>query len=237
MVIIKNRRGIKKSNKDEPMLKCSMSLCRYTSRRNHNLKRHIHNMHTDLKTPLECCGKFYPTKGEYRLHVQRRHKYQGYRCHICPKHFDRKFILKRHLKVHQGIKEFVCPAVNCNYRCNSLSNLNRHSKIHETSNIRRHSTRKVISLRNVVNSVTIVAGLTVNRHISSIPDKCLPLKKRHFFVYNERITSMTQNEPLHLTTIPKRMRLAHMIYKCYTCDLRFDNQIEMLKHNEQSHNK
>ena len=54
--------------------------------------------------------------------------YHGYTCFYCGRRFCRKALLKRHLSVHNGQKDFVCTI--CDYATSHKSNLERHRKVH-----------------------------------------------------------------------------------------------------------
>ncbi|KAH3827784.1 zinc finger protein 343-like [Dreissena polymorpha] len=101
--------------------------CRYTTDRRNNLKRHMLTMHQACTKTLECCGLVFATKASLREHAMIFH-YHGYTCFYCGRRFCRKALLKRHLSVHNGQKDFVCPV--CDYATSHKSNLERHRKVH-----------------------------------------------------------------------------------------------------------
>lgn len=49
-----------------------------------------------------------------------------YRCHICPRSFDRQYSLQRHVVLHKGEKKYECD--ECQARFSLPFNLNRHKK-------------------------------------------------------------------------------------------------------------
>ncbi|XP_061170425.1 zinc finger protein SNAI2-like [Saccostrea echinata] len=102
--------------------------CRYVTDRRNNLKRHISTMHQTCDKVLECCGVTFGTKASLREHIMIFH-HNGYSCPYCGRRFCRKALLKRHLSVHSGQKDFSCP--NCDYATSHKSNLERHKRIHE----------------------------------------------------------------------------------------------------------
>lgn len=81
--------------------------CNYVTDRKNNLKRHISTMHDNCDKVLECCGIVFPNKSSLREHVSLRHK-EGYICGECGRNFCRKALLKRHVTVHSGQKDYVC---------------------------------------------------------------------------------------------------------------------------------
>lgn len=101
--------------------------CRYTTDRRNNLKRHMLTMHQTCSKTLECCGIVFATKASLREHAMIFH-YHGYTCYYCGRRFCRKALLKRHLSVHNGQKDFVCSV--CDYATSHKSNLERHRKVH-----------------------------------------------------------------------------------------------------------
>ncbi|XP_046331142.1 fez family zinc finger protein 2-like [Haliotis rufescens] len=101
--------------------------CRYTTDRRNNLKRHMLTMHQACSKLLECCGILFTTKASLREHAMIFH-YHGYTCFYCGRRFCRKALLKRHLSVHNGQKDFVCTI--CDYATSHKSNLERHRKVH-----------------------------------------------------------------------------------------------------------
>ncbi len=52
----------------------------------------------------------------------------GYDCRICGRTFCRKALLKRHITVHSGQKDYICSV--CGYATSHKSNLDRHKRRH-----------------------------------------------------------------------------------------------------------
>ncbi|CAG5119403.1 unnamed protein product [Candidula unifasciata] len=84
-------------------------------------------MHQDSSKSLECCGISFQNKAALRDHNSIFHR-GGYRCQICSRNFCRKALLRRHLTVHSGQKDFFCEI--CGYATSHKSNLERHQKVH-----------------------------------------------------------------------------------------------------------
>ncbi|CAL1545332.1 unnamed protein product, partial [Lymnaea stagnalis] len=101
--------------------------CRYLTDRKNNLKRHVITMHQVSAKMLECCGVAFQSKASLRDHNAVFHR-GGYRCQICSRNFCRKALLRRHLTVHSGQKDFFCDL--CGYATSHKSNLERHQKVH-----------------------------------------------------------------------------------------------------------
>lgn len=110
---------------DKKTFRCPQ--CRYLTDRKNNLKRHIMTMHQDSSKSLECCGVSFQNKAALRDHNSIFHR-GGYRCQICSRNFCRKALLRRHLTVHSGQKDFFCDI--CGYATSHKSNLERHQKVH-----------------------------------------------------------------------------------------------------------
>ncbi|ORY03360.1 hypothetical protein K493DRAFT_170401, partial [Basidiobolus meristosporus CBS 931.73] len=53
-----------------------------------------------------------------------------YQCLICQKSFSRPSSLTTHIYSHTGEKPFRCPFDGCGRQFSVLSNLRRHTKIH-----------------------------------------------------------------------------------------------------------
>ena len=62
-----------------------------------------------------------------RDHVLSCHR-NGYDCRICGRNFCRKALLKRHITVHSGQKDYICSV--CGYATSHKSNLDRHKRRH-----------------------------------------------------------------------------------------------------------
>ena len=60
------------------------------------------------------CGKMFPSKTLLLKHKQKTVcAAEEWACNLCPKMFDYKHRFRTHLKVHCGLKPYVCP--HCNY--------------------------------------------------------------------------------------------------------------------------
>lgn len=101
--------------------------CGYDTDRKNNLKRHVHTMHEASPVELECCGQRFFSKADLRTHTRQMHRH-GYMCPVCRHVFCRKALLRRHLSVHTGIKDFICSI--CKYDTSHKSNLERHLRSH-----------------------------------------------------------------------------------------------------------
>ena len=139
--------------------------CRYTTDRRNNLKRHMLTMHQTCSKTLECCGILFATKASLREHAMIFH-YHGYTCYYCGRRFCRKALLKRHLSVHNGQKDFVCSV--CDYATSHKSNLERHRKVHCRSDEERQD--KMDCERDHMTIPACVWGAGGHRDIYSVSD-------------------------------------------------------------------
>lgn len=133
--------------------------CGYLTNRINNLKRHNMSMHEKCEQVLECCGIRFANKASIQAHTFERHR-DGYGCAECGRKFHRKALLKRHMAIHNGQKDFVCS--ECGYGTSHKSNLDRHKKVHQR-------TEKPPSLPSTATVAEATPGVLL-----------LPLKKRPY---------------------------------------------------------
>lgn len=58
--------------------------------------------------------------------------FSAYECKSCGKGYSKRDSLRVHLAYYCGKEsKFACPEVNCSYKTKLLSNLKRHTKVHE----------------------------------------------------------------------------------------------------------
>ena len=102
-LILTNSRDHHKSiclNKRIHCLKCSFS-----TNRTDGLKRHIYNQHTLATIKCDSCDEMFKTTQSKEKHMERIHGYLRFPCPHCPKGFDRKYYLDRHIACHQRAKQ------------------------------------------------------------------------------------------------------------------------------------
>lgn len=104
-----------------------------------SLLRHSRIHHVNLNGEagiLICkkCGRSFTNEEDLEDHIEdhtdnaKRKKYQ---CSVCQKTFTHKHSLKNHMPLHNGMGKHKCPECNKLFPC--ASSLNRHIKIHDSS--------------------------------------------------------------------------------------------------------
>lgn len=175
-------------------------LCCYKSDRKNNLRRHVIAMHERRPHVTECCGFLFDSKASLRDHVTRSHD-NGYVCAVCMRNFRRKALLARHVAVHNGRKEFLCP--QCGYASCNKSNLDRH--------IRRHAVGLDIIRQAYTNlsSITPSASGQNLLHMTSLKSEQLHQLSSASKLYPLTLPSETAATSLQLAngdaTLPSRV--------------------------------
>lgn len=166
--------------------------CRYVTDRRNNLKRHISTMHQTCDKVLECCGVTFGTKASLREHIMIFH-HNGYSCPYCGRRFCRKALLKRHLSVHSGQKDFSCP--HCDYATSHKSNLERHKRIHER--LRSLDENKT----SLIDEETLCGQMTASSASSKVQDT-EPDEKLQLFQHTIDIedSEISDNEEINVTS-------------------------------------
>ncbi|XP_070538671.1 zinc finger protein 92-like [Ptychodera flava] len=196
--------------------------CGYETNRRNNLKRHISTMHEVCEKKLECCTKEFGSKAELRKHIQSKHRH-GYNCTMCGKNFCRKALLKRHLTVHSGQKEFSCEL--CGYATSHKSNLERHKKVHTkaclTTNLDRCDT-----------SSASPPSMTETDSITSLESSTnlarAPSSDEMYFTDDERANSDDGRGA-------REIRLWKTPYKCSVCGILLSTQRYLARHRRNKH--
>lgn len=73
--------------------------------------------------PQSMMGQF---SSKQQSTAQKKHK-----CRVCDKRFTRPSSLQTHMYSHTGEKPFVCEHPGCGRPFSVVSNLRRHSKVHQ----------------------------------------------------------------------------------------------------------
>jgi uncharacterized Zn-finger protein len=109
--------------------------------RNAGLDMHRRHAHTDTRKyrqamPCSCpiCSKEFPREGPMKLHMsvvhglstakKKAHADKVFECHICGHQFKMKAYLQRHMRMHAGVKPYICTV--CNKCFTSSTNLSGH---------------------------------------------------------------------------------------------------------------
>lgn len=124
---LKAHRLIHSGNK--PIFKCE--LCPTTCGRKTDLKIHVQKLHTSDR-PLRCkrCGKSFPDRYTYKLHMKTHDGEKCFKCDHCPYACLTERHLKMHLLTHTGEKPFECDECDQSFRQKQL--LKRHKNLYHT---------------------------------------------------------------------------------------------------------
>ncbi|XP_038050490.1 zinc finger protein 3-like [Patiria miniata] len=215
----------------QPSLRLSLHRCGecpYATKRRTNLERHRQAMHSRDKQ-LECCGSLFSSKSELRRHVRHQHE-SGYGCLQCGRLFCRKALLKRHMSVHNGVKEFACRI--CSYASSHKSNLERHERVHDKQ--KPEHTRSRTKEAAILKAQQVVRDYVRDREVDKIMTHLNSL-------YHKMADGGTAEKQLKHTSPstsftplgPKRM-FANP-YKCLLCNLRYQSQESLKKHERELH--
>ncbi|XP_013793797.1 zinc finger protein 596-like, partial [Limulus polyphemus] len=122
-------------------------------------------MHEQSSKILECCGEHLLYKAALRSHTKTLHK-ERYSCNLCTRRFCRRALLRRHMSVHNGLKEFSCEL--CIYATSPKSSLERHQfRIHEIPE-KNHRKRTSVSKQSGTSSPSSLGLLPEKRKINRV---------------------------------------------------------------------
>lgn len=96
-----------KAGNQGPMFLCSV--CGYASDEQHSVQTHINLKHGEKEFKCEFCPKTFNVKRDLERHLNIVHVQEAkYKCELCNKTFTDKRYLSTHLKRHSGIKNHQC---------------------------------------------------------------------------------------------------------------------------------
>ncbi|XP_013793499.1 gastrula zinc finger protein XlCGF7.1-like [Limulus polyphemus] len=217
--------------------------CNYETNRKNNLKRHCSSMREHSSKILECCGEHFLNKAALRSHTKTLHK-EGYICNLCTRSFCRRALLRRHMSVHNGLKEFYCEL--CIYATSHKGNLERHQfRIHGIPE-KKHRKRNSVSKQSGASSSSSL-GLS-SREEESNGEK---LSNNQSIVYTPELPDSTSEEPSitmaedinrsetrgtdRISPAKENIRLCCFPYKCLKCNSVFKKQSDFISHGDQMH--
>ena len=94
-----------------------------------SLKRHVDNVHRQIKFKCDKCNENFSLKENLKKHIVTTHKGKKYKCIICSKIFSRSEHLKRHNdNIHIGSKDYH-NCESCGKSFTNSDNLKRHTYI------------------------------------------------------------------------------------------------------------
>jgi len=104
-------------------------LCKYSNWSLAHLKIHILTHSNEKNEICSQCGKAYVHRSFLLTHIKSAHVVQKitFKCLVCDKDFSSQESLKRHLLIHQGLKQHECHL--CGKSCVQLSNLHTHQRL------------------------------------------------------------------------------------------------------------
>lgn len=127
---------------NKPVFQCE--LCPTTCGRKTDLKIHVQKLHTSDK-PLQCrkCGKSFPDRYTYKIHLKTHEGEKCYRCELCPYAALSQRHLQSHILTHTGEKPYQCPECDQSFRQKQL--LKRHRNLYHTPDYIPPSPREKVS--------------------------------------------------------------------------------------------
>ena len=114
---------------NKPVFQCE--LCPTTCGRKTDLKIHVQKLHTS-ELPLQCkkCGKSFPDRYTYKIHVKTHEGEKCFKCELCPYAALSQRHLESHILTHTGEKPFQCNECEQSFRQKQL--LRRHKNLYHT---------------------------------------------------------------------------------------------------------
>lgn len=116
---------------NKPIFQCE--LCPTTCGRKTDLRIHVQKLHTSDK-PLKCkrCGKSFPDRYTYKVHVKSHEGEKCFKCDLCPYASISQRHLESHMLIHTDQKPFRCDECDQAFRQKQL--LKRHKNLYHDPN-------------------------------------------------------------------------------------------------------
>lgn len=116
---------------NKPVFQCE--LCPTTCGRKTDLRIHVQKLHTSDK-PLKCkrCGKSFPDRYTYKVHVKSHEGEKCFKCDLCPYASISQRHLESHMLIHTDQKPFRCDECDQAFRQKQL--LKRHKNLYHDPN-------------------------------------------------------------------------------------------------------
>lgn len=123
------------SGRTDEIFRCH--LCAQTRTLFISFQKHLQQHSTQKRQSInELCVKCGKMTKDMKRHVL-KHEKQCYRCDICNKTFWSKFITAEHMRIHSGIRPFVCDNDGCGQAFTFRSGLFQHRALHHDTE-KRH---------------------------------------------------------------------------------------------------
>lgn len=112
---------------EKPVFQCS--LCPTTCGRKTDLRIHIQKLHHSDE-PINCkrCGKSFPDRYSYKVHIKTHEGEKCFRCNVCPYASISLRHLESHMLIHTDQKPFTCEICTLAFRQKQL--LKRHINLY-----------------------------------------------------------------------------------------------------------
>uniref|UniRef100_T1J529 C2H2-type domain-containing protein n=1 Tax=Strigamia maritima TaxID=126957 RepID=T1J529_STRMM len=112
---------------NKPIFQCE--LCPTTCGRKTDLRIHVQKLHTSDK-PLKCkrCGKSFPDRYTYKVHVKTHEGEKCFKCDLCPYASISQRHLESHMLIHTDQKPYQCEQCDQAFRQKQL--LKRHKNLY-----------------------------------------------------------------------------------------------------------
>ncbi|XP_023224085.1 zinc finger protein 37-like isoform X1 [Centruroides sculpturatus] len=112
---------------NKPVFKCE--LCPTTCGRKTDLRIHMQKLHNTDK-PLKCkrCGKVFPDRYTYKVHVKTHEGEKCFKCYLCSYASISQRHLESHMLIHTDQKPFCCDQCDQSFRQKQL--LRRHKNLY-----------------------------------------------------------------------------------------------------------